>query len=66
MNALVEAWQADAAGRFRHPADPEQALADPDFLGWGRASTDADGAFEFRKPCCRAAMPRATTTARRM
>lgn len=48
VNALVEAWQADAAGRFRHPADPEQALADPDFLGWGRASTDANGAFEFR------------------
>ncbi|MDN3565451.1 protocatechuate 3,4-dioxygenase subunit alpha [Paeniroseomonas aquatica] len=48
VNALVEAWQADAAGRFRHPADPAHALADPDFLGWGRAATDADGAFEFR------------------
>ena len=48
VNALIEAWQADAAGRFRHPADPEQALADPDFLGWGRAWTDAQGAFEFR------------------
>ena len=47
VNALLEAWQADAAGRFRHPADPDCALADPDFLGWGRASTDADGAFEF-------------------
>ena len=48
VNAVLEAWQADAAGRFRHPADPAHALADPDFLGWGRAATDADGAFEFR------------------
>jgi protocatechuate 3,4-dioxygenase alpha subunit len=48
VNAIVEAWQADAAGRFRHPADPEAALADADFLGWGRAWTDAAGAYEFR------------------
>jgi protocatechuate 3,4-dioxygenase alpha subunit len=48
VNAILEAWQADAAGRFRHPADPEAALADPDFLGWGRAWTDADGHYEFR------------------
>jgi protocatechuate 3,4-dioxygenase alpha subunit len=44
---LLEAWQADGAGRFRHPADPEWRLADPDFLGWGRASTDTDGRYEF-------------------
>ncbi|MFC7473607.1 protocatechuate 3,4-dioxygenase subunit alpha [Dankookia sp. GCM10030260] len=48
VNAIMEAWQADAAGRFAHPADPEAALADPDFLGWGRAWTDAAGAYEFR------------------
>ena len=48
VNAIIEAWQADAGGRFRHPADPEAALADPDFLGWGRAWTDADGHYEFR------------------
>lgn len=48
VNAILEAWQADAAGRFRHPADPESALADPDFLGWGRAWTDAEGRYEFR------------------
>ena len=48
VNAILEAWQADAAGRFRHPADPEAALADPDFLGWGRAWTDRDGCYEFR------------------
>lgn len=48
VNAVLEAWQADAAGRFRHPHDPEAHLADPDFLGWGRAWTDAEGHYEFR------------------
>jgi protocatechuate 3,4-dioxygenase alpha subunit len=48
VNAVLEAWQADAGGRFRHPHDPEAHLADPDFLGWGRAWTDAEGHFEFR------------------
>ncbi|MBP0492583.1 protocatechuate 3,4-dioxygenase subunit alpha [Pararoseomonas indoligenes] len=48
INMILEAWQADAAGRFNHPADPEQHLADPDFLGWGRAWTDAEGHYEFR------------------
>ncbi|MDO9707704.1 protocatechuate 3,4-dioxygenase subunit alpha [Paracraurococcus lichenis] len=47
VNAILEAWQADAAGRFRHPADPEAHLADSDFLGWGRAWTDAEGRYEF-------------------
>jgi len=48
LNTILEAWQADAGGRFNHPLDPEQQLADPDFLGWGRAWTDADGQYEFR------------------
>ena len=48
VNAVLEAWQADAAGRFRHPLDPGWREADPDFLGWGRAWTDAEGAFSFR------------------
>lgn len=48
LNQILEAWQADAAGRFNHPLDPERHLADPDFLGWGRAWTDADGRYEFR------------------
>lgn len=48
VNAVLEAWQADASGRFRHPHDPERAKADPDFLGWGRACTDADGCYRFR------------------
>ena len=48
LNAILEAWQADGGGRFNHPLDPERHLADPDFLGWGRAWTDERGAFEFR------------------
>ena len=48
VNAVLEAWQADAAGRFRHPRDPSWQEADPGFAGWGRAWTDADGRFAFR------------------
>jgi len=47
-NAILEMWQADSAGRFRHPLDPESDLADPDFLGWGRAWTTVEGEFSFR------------------
>ncbi len=47
-NLLVEIWQADAGGIFRHPADPRHAQADPDFLGWGRAATDKQGSYRFR------------------
>ncbi len=47
VNGIVELWQADAAGRFRHPEDPSWRDADPDFLGWGRARTDAEGRFGF-------------------
>ena len=47
-NLIVEIWQADADGIFRHPADPRYAKADPDFLGWGRAATDASGGYRFR------------------
>ena len=47
-NLIVEIWQADASGIFRHPADPRHAQADPNFLGWGRAATDAEGNYRFR------------------
>lgn len=47
VNAVLEAWQADAGGRFRHPLDPSWREADPDFLGWGRAWTDGEGRYEF-------------------
>jgi protocatechuate 3,4-dioxygenase alpha subunit len=48
VNAVLEAWQADAGGRFRHPLDPGWRQADPAFLGWGRAWTDAEGFYRFR------------------
>ncbi len=47
-NLIVEIWQADAKGIYRHPADPRHAEADPNFLGWGRAATDKAGNYAFR------------------
>jgi protocatechuate 3,4-dioxygenase alpha subunit len=47
-NLIVEIWQADASGIYRHPADPRHASADPNFLGWGRAATDKAGNYTFR------------------
>ncbi len=48
LNAIVEIWQPDANGVFRHPLDPRVQQADPGFFGWGRARTDADGRYAFR------------------
>lgn len=48
LNAILEIWQADAAGVFRHPLDPRHAEADPGFGGWGRARSDKDGRYQFR------------------
>lgn len=47
-NLIVEIWQPDAGGIFRHPADPRHAQADANFLGWGRAATDAQGNYRFK------------------
>lgn len=53
-DALVELWQADAAGRHPHPADRQPGPAPhPGFRGWGRSGTDFDTglwAFETIKP----------------
>ena len=46
-DALVEIWQADACGRYRHPLDPQHGGADPAFRNFGRASTDDNGRFAF-------------------
>ncbi len=48
LNAIVEIWQPDANGVFRHPLDPRAQDADPGFFGWGRARTDAEGRYSFR------------------
>ncbi len=46
-NTLVEVWQANAAGRYRHVNDQWQAPLDPFFTGLGRVCTDADGRYRF-------------------
>ena len=48
-DVLVEIWQADAAGRYDHPADRQAGKPpDPAFRGWGRAGTDfATGLYSF-------------------
>ncbi len=46
-NSLVEVWQANAAGRYRHAVDRHPAPLDPNFSGAGRCLTDDDGRYEF-------------------
>jgi protocatechuate 3,4-dioxygenase alpha subunit len=48
-DVLIEIWQANADGKYAHPADrqPGKAL-DPSFRGWGRSCTDFDtGIYTF-------------------
>lgn len=47
-NALVEVWQANAGGRYRHRNDNYIAPIDPNFGGCGRVLTDADGHYFYR------------------
>ena len=47
-DACLELWQANAAGRYAHPDDTrEDKPLDPNFRGFGRVSTDAEGRFRF-------------------
>jgi protocatechuate 3,4-dioxygenase beta subunit len=46
--ALVEVWQANAGGRYRHVRDGYRAPLDPNFGGCGRCLTDAEGRYAFR------------------
>lgn len=46
--ALVEVWQANAAGRYRHKLDGHDAPLDPNFDGAGRTMTDALGRYWFK------------------
>jgi protocatechuate 3,4-dioxygenase beta subunit len=46
-HTLVEVWQANAAGRYRHTVDQHPAPLDPNFSGAGRAITDGDGNYRF-------------------
>ncbi len=46
--SLVEIWQANAAGRYRHKADTYDAPLDPNFSGGGRTLTDDNGYYWFK------------------
>ncbi|WP_456316574.1 protocatechuate 3,4-dioxygenase subunit beta [Teichococcus cervicalis] len=47
-NTLIEVWQANAGGRYRHKNDAYLAPLDPNFGGAGRCMTDGDGNYFFR------------------
>jgi protocatechuate 3,4-dioxygenase alpha subunit len=47
-DALIEVWQADASGKYRHPDDSQNRPIDPAFDGFGRVATDEHGTFRFK------------------
>jgi protocatechuate 3,4-dioxygenase, alpha subunit len=47
-DVLIEIWQANAAGRYHHPADRQDKEIDNSFRGWGRGCSDFDsGVYTF-------------------
>lgn len=46
-NTLIEIWQCNAAGRYRHRNDNHNAPLDPNFSGTGRVLTDKEGRYRF-------------------
>jgi protocatechuate 3,4-dioxygenase beta subunit len=46
-DTLIEIWQANAAGRYRHKHDQHDAPLDPNFTGTGRTMTDDQGRYRF-------------------
>ncbi len=46
-DALIEIWQANAHGRYNHPADQGPAALEPTFTGFGRCGTEDDGSYWF-------------------
>jgi protocatechuate 3,4-dioxygenase alpha subunit len=51
-DAMIELWQANAAGKYHHPDDLQAKSLDPGFRGFGRLATTEDGScsFETIKP----------------
>ena len=52
-DVLIEIWQANAAGKYNHPADRQNKPVDKSFRGWGRGCSDFDTgvyAFDTIKP----------------
>lgn len=46
-DALIELWQADASGHYRHPRDANRDTSPDAFCGFGRCGTDEAGRFSF-------------------
>ncbi|WP_433563227.1 protocatechuate 3,4-dioxygenase subunit beta [Nocardia sp. CA-151230] len=46
-DSLIEIWQANAAGRYRHTGDRWPGPLDPNFTGVGRTLTDGQGRYRF-------------------
>ncbi len=46
--ARIEIWQANAAGRYAHPADGSPLPLDDGFQGFGRQTSDAEGRYRFK------------------
>ena len=46
-DAVLETWQANALGKYAHPADTQDKPLDAGFMGFGRIPTDQDGAFRL-------------------
>jgi len=47
-DAIVELWQANAAGRYRHPRDKSHAPLDANFQGWAMVKSGVKGGFKFK------------------
>jgi protocatechuate 3,4-dioxygenase alpha subunit len=46
-DGLIEIWQANAAGKYAHPEDPQKKPVEKGWRGFGRIPTDAKGGFRF-------------------
>jgi protocatechuate 3,4-dioxygenase beta subunit len=46
-DSLIEIWQANASGRYRHEVDDHDIALDPNFTGYGRLLTDPDGRYRL-------------------
>lgn len=48
VRAMLDIWQADANGRYRHPRDSNPAKLDDNFQGWAIIESDVQGLFRFK------------------
>ncbi|PHS11968.1 MAG: protocatechuate 3,4-dioxygenase [Blastopirellula sp.] len=47
-DATVDLWQANAAGKYRHPHDPNPVPIDENFQGWAIVPSGKEGKFQFK------------------